>query len=151
MKFKLEVTEKRGPEPGFMTAEKLGLKKAYYAGLCQLLPLLEDEGSCLAWKPGAMSDGRKIRGAAFDMSGIIQKHECGTVGCIMGWGMLLGSPNDLNCLKNVLRTNASRLQQVQHSRLTSPFGWSTRPDYYDKKKCGKALRSYLTTGTPEWS
>lgn len=129
---------------GFKSAAELGLRRPYWHGLITTLTMLESGAVQFVRDPYAFV-GPML---GFNMSAIWEESECGSLGCIQGWGMHFAG---LKHVEGYLLT-ATQEQKTAHARLVMPNGWSCAyvADYYTPELGAKALRSYLETGAANW-
>jgi hypothetical protein len=118
------------------TAEELGLEGAFYNGLVKLLGLLK-EGQL----PGRMNMGVVLK----------LSRECGTVGCILGWGAFLGGmciSGNGQIQDNIVFDEVGYDLAANFASLVTPHCWTKNP--YTEDEITHALETYLYTGMPEW-
>lgn len=103
----------------FMAPSALGIPDAAFNALVKVLGMLER---------------KEIEEALFDM-GRIGRPECGTPGCIMGWGKAITGKRDFDFYAP---DAFCKLVSVERRGATTA-------------QAAIALRSYLTTGEPRWA
>lgn len=124
-------------ECSFKTAEELELVPQFYEGLIRTLVLLE--AGEIEYQDARIS----VIATPEGLTGLnMGHHACGAVGCFLGWGQKLGG----------MRFRDVPTIRATHSfvSLVRPRDWHSNPSQYTPERCAKALRSYLTTGEPDW-
>ncbi len=132
------------PAGVFKTARQLGLRQKYYNGLLEVLAKLE--AGWFDMVPARIQRIDTPRG--FSMSTLWQTSECGSVGCISGWGLMFGY-GFVDCQEDgTTLYSASNRQYDAHDRLMCPPQWGQGK--YTPAQSAQALRTYLETGSPDW-
>lgn len=119
----------------FKTATDLGLNDLSHTALTKVLGLLERQEVKWTDKYTPIPNG-------FNMGAVLQQEECGTVACILGWAMILGSPG------NFKSNDPTDKQQDRLDNLFMPRGFMSGT--YTVEHAATALRNYLTTGDAQW-
>jgi hypothetical protein len=113
------------------TNVELNLTEKLYNGLVMLLGLLKDD---------------KVPGCV-RMDITFERSACGTEGCILGWGALLGGlkMNDSGSIEEEIVLSDDN---DCTSALFMPYHWGH--NLHTQPEILHALETYLYTGTPEW-
>jgi hypothetical protein len=127
----------------FKSKEELKIEGKELSALISVLHMLERE----ELKHGDIKSFLKKKGDVFNMAAFKYVADCGTIGCIAGWADVIGGTDLVTkCCRHDLPNN---LQKLFVPCLTAKLG----PNYLREisaPQAAVALRSYLTTGHPNW-
>lgn len=122
----------------FKTAADLGISEAEQSALIKVLGMLERDE--LEYLPANITP--QIPNG-FNMQKIGRKYNCGTAACILGWCRIVGGEELFNDANNYVKATSQAFELFM-------FGDSRRGSV-TPAQAAQALRSYLTTGAPDWA
>jgi hypothetical protein len=130
----------------FKTAEELKLIPEAYVALQRVLRMLEDGTLVHTQTTRPIKNG-------FNMNTLMDRSECGAVGCIGGWALTFMEGTRFTEFSH--GPEAEAIAQLFYPKtracLKTTIDWGWGWSSFTVDEAAHALRTYLVTGTPEWT